>query len=132
MESGTFRLRGSHPLRQAFPCLSAIFRFYLNSTGHPHAALQPRLKRFGLLPVRSPLLRESLLISVPKLLRWFTSLGMTLQDYFIHPRSDRLTAAGLPHSDISGSKCMCHSPELLAAYHVLPRLAAPQASAMDL
>ena len=31
------------------------------------------LARFGLLPFRSPLLRESLLISLPVLLRWFTS-----------------------------------------------------------
>ena len=47
------------------------------------AVLQPRLMRFGLLPVRSPLLRESLLISVPELLRWFTSLSMTSVPYFI-------------------------------------------------
>ena len=39
----------------------------------------------GLLPVRSPLLRESLLISFPKLLRWFTSLCVTLPAYFIQP-----------------------------------------------
>ncbi len=47
------------------------------------AVLQPRSKRFGLLPVRSPLLGESLLISVPELLRWFTSLSMTSLAYFI-------------------------------------------------
>ena len=29
---------------------------------------------------------------------------------------------GLPHWDICGSKCMCHSPQLFAAYHVLLRL----------
>ena len=28
----------------------------------------------------------------------------------------------LPHSDIYGSQCMCHSPQLFAAYHVLLRL----------
>ena len=38
---------------------------------------------FGLFPLRSPLLRESLLISVPELLRWFTSLSMTSVSYFI-------------------------------------------------
>ncbi len=51
--------------------------------GHPHAALQPRLMRFGLLRVRSPLLTESQLISVPELLRWFTSLSMAPLTYFI-------------------------------------------------
>ena len=47
------------------------------------AVLQPHLKWFGLFPVRSPLLGESLLISVPELLRWFTSLSMTSVAYFI-------------------------------------------------
>ena len=47
------------------------------------AVLQPHIKWFGLLPVRSPLLRESLLISIPELLRWFTSLSMTSGTYFI-------------------------------------------------
>ena len=32
---------------------------FSNFTGHPHAALQPRFKRFGLLRFRSPLLPES-------------------------------------------------------------------------
>ena len=36
----------------------------------------------------------------------------------------RLQRAGLPHSDISGSKPVCSSPELVAAYHVLHRLRA--------
>src|SRR5262245_21890394 len=37
-----------------------------------------------------------------------------------------MTPAGFPHSDISGSKCVCHSPELFAAYHVLHRLLSPR------
>ena len=59
------------------------FRFLANSPGHPRAALQPRQKRFGLLPVRSPLLGESLLISFPALLRWFTSRSVASAPYFI-------------------------------------------------
>ena len=38
----------------------------------------------------------------------------------------RVFRGGLPHSDISGSLCMCHSPRLFAAYHVLHRLMAPR------
>ena len=132
MKSVAFRLRGFHTLWQAFPDLSAMHRFSLNFTGHPHAALQPHLKRFGLLRVRSPLLAESLLISFPELLRWFTSLSLTLQAYFIQLRSSYLTVCGLPHSDIHDSQDMCSSPWLFAAYHVLLRLTAPQASAMNL
>ena len=38
---------------------------------------------FGLLPVRSPLLGESLLISFPGLLRWFTSPSVASGPYLI-------------------------------------------------
>ena len=37
----------------------------------------------------------------------------------------RMNGAGLPHSEISGSKPVCGSPELIAAYHVLHRLLVP-------
>ena len=37
----------------------------------------------------------------------------------------RFTTVGLPHSDITGSKAVCASPVLIAAYHVLHRLQAP-------
>jgi hypothetical protein len=39
---------------------------------------------------------------------------------------DGLAPAGLPHSAISGSPRVCHSPELLAAYHGLHRLCVPR------
>ena len=37
-----------------------------------------------------------------------------------------LQPAGLPHSDIHGSKVICTSPRLFAAYHVLLRLREPR------
>ena len=124
MKSCTFRLRGSHALRPAFPCRSAICRFSY-FTGHPHAALQPRSRRFGLLRFRSPLLTESLLISFPVLLRWFTSHSMAPAAYFIRPSGCMPEACGLPHSDVRGSRVMCTSPRLFAACRVLHRLMAP-------
>ena len=132
MKSVSFRVRGSHALRRAFPCPSATVRFSKNFTGHPHAALQPRSRRFGLLRCRSPLLTESLLISFPGLLRWFTSPRMVPHGYFIHRPGACLPAGGLPHSDTRGSKGMCPSPRPIAACRVLHRPAAPKASAMDL
>ena len=51
---------------------------------------------------------------------------------FSSPRSPRthavagLQPAGLPHSDIPGSKPVCGSPGLFAAYHVLLRLLKPR------
>ena len=132
METRPFPVRGSHALRRAFPCPSGTPWFFPNSTGHPHAALQPRSRRFGLLRFRSPLLTESLLISFPGLLRWFTSPRVAPPRYFIRAPGARPAACGLPHSDIRGSKVMCTSPRLFAACRVLPRPAAPKASAMDL
>src|SRR6185436_6192439 len=37
-----------------------------------------------------------------------------------------MTPAGLPHSEIPGSKPVCGSPRLIAAYRVLLRLSAPR------
>ena len=42
MESQSFRIRDCHPLRSGCPAGSAMIKFSSNSTGHPHAALQPR------------------------------------------------------------------------------------------
>ena len=33
---------------------------------------------------------------------------------------------GFPHSEICGSMCICHSPQLFAAYHVFLRLLVPR------
>jgi hypothetical protein len=41
-------------------------------------------------------------------------------------RMIRLQRTGLPHSDISGSKVICTSPKLFAAYHVLHSLWEPR------
>ena len=38
----------------------------------------------------------------------------------------QLHCAGFPHSDILGSKVICTSPKLFAAYHVLHRLPEPR------
>ena len=90
METDIFRVRGFHSLWQAFPSPSTIYLFSLNSTGHPHAALQPPLNGFGLFRFRSPLLsespedRSSSWFLFLELLRWFSSLSLALLDYFIH------------------------------------------------
>ena len=43
-------------------------------------------------------------------------------------RYDGITRRGLPHSEIPGSKVVCTSPRLIAAYCVLHRLLAPRHS----
>ena len=37
-----------------------------------------------------------------------------------------ITPSEFPHSEIFGSKCMCHYPKLIAAYHVFHRLLVPR------
>ena len=39
-----------------------------------------------------------------------------------------IPCGGFPHSEISGSKLICSSPKLIAAYHVLHRLLMPRHS----
>ena len=57
------RVRGSHPLRPAFPCGFRCARFFLD--GSPTTPCAPRRPGFGLAPFRSPLLGGSLLFSFP-------------------------------------------------------------------
>ena len=54
-----------------------------------------------------------------RVLRCFSSPGLLLSVTGLQP-------AGLPHSEIYGSKVMCTSPQLIAAYHVLHRLCKPR------
>ena len=44
----------------------------------------------------------------------------------IQLRSTGVFPARFPHSDICGSMCICHSPQLFAAYHVFHRLLVPR------
>ena len=46
----------------------------------------------------------------------------------IHLMIHEVFSCGFPHSDICGSMCICHSPQLFAAYHVFLRLLVPRHS----
>ena len=48
--------------------------------------------------------------------------------YLIQRTLHRYCLCGLPHSEISGSKDICSSPKLIAAYRVLHRLLMPRHS----
>ena len=75
---------------------------------------------FGLLPVRSSLLRESRLISFPPGTEIFQFPGFAFTPYVF--RCEYSSRSGFPHSDIPGSMLVASSPELFAGYHVLHRL----------
>lgn len=82
--------------------------------------------RFGLFRFRSPLLTESHVV--------FSSSGYL--DVSVHRvpflklciglRILEVCSSRFPHSEISGSKDICSSPKLFAAYHVFHRLLVPR------
>ena len=81
---------------------------------------------FGLFRFRSPLLAESLVV--------FSSSGyldvsvrrVPLPALWIGAGMHEGFSCGFPHSDTSGSKGICPSPKLFAAYRVFRRLLVPR------
>ena len=100
-----FRLQGYHLLWPDFPDCS--------TSTHP-------ITTTGLVPVRSPLLGESRLISFPPGTEMFQFPGFASHAYVFSVRY-RLRG-GLPHSEIAGSKLVCQLP---GAYRRLPRPSSP-------
>ena len=81
--------------------------------------------RFGLLPFRSPLLRQSIILSFPggtKMVQFPPLPSLTYE--FSQGYPDKRD--GLSHSEISGLTCVCHYPKLIAACHVLLRQPMPR------
>ena len=100
-----FRLQGYHLLWPDFPDCS--------TSTHP-------ITTTGLVPVRSPLLRESRLISFPPATEMFQFAGFAPYTYEFSARY--LLRGGFPHSEIAGSKLVC---QLADTYRRLPRPSSP-------
>jgi hypothetical protein len=82
--------------------------------------------RFGLCPLRSPLLGTSRFLSLPGVTKMFQFAPFASAGYSFAGRIMRYGRMAFPHSEISGSKVASTSPELIAAGHVLHRLSAPR------
>jgi hypothetical protein len=83
------------------------------TTGHDAAPTTPAGLAngwFGLFPPRSPLLRESRLISVRRATEMFQFAHCPPPAYGLSRRSPDITLEGLPHSDSQGSTLACSSP----------------------
>ena len=116
-----FRVRASHPLRCAFPYASPILIDNLLRS-------LPRGARTAVwaLPIS---LAATLGIDVS-----FSSSGyldvsvhrVPLHALWIGAWMTEVCSAGFPHSDICGSKVICTSPQLFAAYYVFHRLSVPR------
>ena len=104
---------GLSPYIAAFP---KAFR-YKNFTDIKVLQPQATSAWFGLFPLRSSLLRESLLISFIRLLRYFSSPtflhAVNLFGCTVSRKRD-----GFPHSEIHGSSLVC---KLTEAYRILQR-----------
>ena len=131
-ETNSFRVRGFHPLCLAFPKPFRYKLIFSQLFGLSPCGPTTPVKRVWALPISLAatfgISGGSLLflISVPGLLRWFSSSSVAPLTYFIQLHGNGITPVGLPHSAICGSQDMCSSPQLFAAYHGLLRLVAPR------
>jgi hypothetical protein len=115
--------------RQGFTCL-ALLTFHrirpfayraITVSGRPFQDRSTKTyTTFGLLRVRSSLLAQSRLISVPPGTEIFQFPGFASHPYKFRMRY--LLRGGFPHSDIAGSMLVASSPALFAGCHVLLRL----------
>ncbi len=131
-----FRLRDYHPLWSPVPV--TLLAVWLGFTCNPARSCMTEMEllttpqeqrmqpithlRFGLFPVRSPLLRESLLISLPPGTEMLHFPGFASRAYSVRPQIPRLHRGGLPHSGIHGS---VPARRLPVAYRSLPRPSSP-------
>ena len=115
------RVRGFHPLWQAFP--KPFYCLYTYT-------LQSEPQNARILVWALPLsLAATNGIDVS-----FSSSGyldvsvhrVPFLTLWIGVRMTEVCSAGFPHSDISGSMDICSSPKLFAAYHVFHRLLVPR------
>ena len=116
-----FHVRGSHPLRPVFP---GPFRYSQQS----FMQSEPR-------HARMPVWALPLSLAATQGIDFsFSSSGyldvsvhrVPLHTLWIQAWIRRVFLRGFPHSDICGSRCICHSPQLFAAYHVFHRLSVPR------
>ena len=125
------RYSGYHSASSGFayaaftPCGGAFQRlplaFLVRSRG-PTTLRTPKRPKFGLFPVRSPLLGESFLFSFPAGTKMFQFPAFASAPR----RMTCLQHAGFSHSDIRASQVICTYARLFAAYHVLRRLQEPR------
>ena len=116
-----FRLRGFHPLWPVFP-VPFHYPHKSRSQSEPRSARTTvwalpisLAATFGITVVFSS--SGYLDVSVHQVPHVYLCIQYTLM---------QVSCIGFPHSDIYGSLCICHSPQLFAAYHVFHRLSVPR------
>ena len=125
----SLRLRGSHPLRPVFPgpfCWDRCSR----------AQSEPRDARIPVWALPIPLaatLGITVVFEKTTLFVFFSSGYLDVSVHRVPPvrlwiqrTAAEVCSAGFPHSDTCGSRPICGSPQLFAAYHVFHRLSVPR------
>ena len=96
----------------------------LNQLRGPNPGMHAR--RFGLFPFRSPLLWKSHVVFFSSGYLDVSVHRVPFLTLWIGVRIPEVCSGRFPHSEISGSKDICSSPKLFAAYHVFHRLLVPR------
>ena len=89
---------------------------------------EPRSARTPVCPL-SISLAATLAIDVSFSSSWYLDVSVPrVPDVWlwIHHTTTEVCSVRFPHSEICGSMCICHSPQLIAAYHVFLRLLVPR------
>jgi hypothetical protein len=130
---GAFTLYGASfhplPLPRAFvtprPCCGTIKQRPTTPHRQRPQAIAPT--RFGLIPVRSPLLRESRFLSLPRATKMFQFARCTSTAPMDSVQGTRaLPRVGFPIRKSPDQRSFSSSPRLIAAVHVLHRLLVPR------
>ena len=114
-----FRVRDSHPLSSDFPDRSAMLPVLLQGPTTPTAVAMG----LGFSAFARRYSRNLLRFLFLQVLRCFNSLSVLL---YLAIEMIQYCWIGFPHSDTSGSKPLCDSPELFAAFRVLLRQSVPR------
>ena len=99
--------------------------FFHNPISRSRNPTDASIDGLGCFPFARRYLGNQCLFIFLGLLRCFTSPGLASGTYVFSARLCGITRIGLPHSEISGSKSACNSPERIAACRVLHRLLVP-------
>ena len=121
-ELHVFRIQDYHLLRSHFPMCSAIQSIFYSHTG----VLQPQSSWFGLFPFRSPLLRESIFLSLPPTTKMFQFIGLLSLTLCIHVRITVNDHCWVPPFGNLRIKAAYSSPKHIVVRHVLHQLLVPR------
>jgi hypothetical protein len=137
-ESRRFHVRGYHPLCRWFPPSSATHAIYNSLPGRqsrpggpatPVTQRLPALTRneFGLFPFRSPLLRESRLLSLPAGTEMFHFPALPPPALCVQAGvTGNYARSGFPIRKSPDRRLVADSPGLIAGSYVLHRLLVPR------